>query len=402
MMKIKKNIITVNAVWVILIAISFLWNYTSAKEEQAKIAFQTAQAFFKQIVLTREWNADHGGVYAAVTPYNQANPYIKVPLRDIQVNNNIKLTKINPAYMTRQISEIANKRNGVQFHITSLKPIRPENQPTEWEKKALKAFNAGQKEIGEFGIDQSHVFRYMAPLMTQKTCLQCHSGQGYEEGDIRGGISVTLPFIPQIPILPLALGHMGVGVIGLSLMIGFGLKLNTAYNTIRDQATIDALTGVANRRYFAERLLQEQRRCKRNNLPLSLIICDIDDFKSYNDTYGHIEGDKCLKQVADAIKHILKRPGDFCARYGGEEFVCILPNTTQEGALHIAENLRSYVESLKVHHKGSETHDYVTMSLGLATVFSGTVSHEELIKEADKALYMAKEHGKNRVEFSEI
>jgi hypothetical protein len=122
----KKTIVIVCVVWFILVALSFSWNYHSAKKEQKAIALQAAKSFFDQIIVTRMWNANHGGVYIFVTDEIQPNPYLEDPLRDIEVNENLKLTKVNPAFMTRLLSEIAAQQEGVHFHITSLNPIRPE------------------------------------------------------------------------------------------------------------------------------------------------------------------------------------------------------------------------------------------------------------------------------------
>ena len=117
-MHIRKRLIGVLAVWIALVAASFFWNYEKAKNEQQRIVLETARSFFDQIVLTRQWNALHGGVYMPVTEKTQPNVYLDTPFRDIQVNNSLMLTKVNPAFMTRQISEIASEKKGVQFHIT--------------------------------------------------------------------------------------------------------------------------------------------------------------------------------------------------------------------------------------------------------------------------------------------
>ena len=141
----KKKILIVSSVWIMLICVSFIFNYLNATKEQKTISFQTARSFFDQIVISRQWNADHGGVYVPVTNNTQPNPYLEDPLRDIEVSDNLKLTKVNPAFMTRQIAEIAAKQEGIHFHITSLKPIRPENSPTPREKRALQTFENGAK-----------------------------------------------------------------------------------------------------------------------------------------------------------------------------------------------------------------------------------------------------------------
>jgi diguanylate cyclase (GGDEF)-like protein len=395
----KKSIFLISAVWILLVSISFSWNYMSAKKEQEPIAFQTARSFFDQIVITRKWNAGHGGVYVPVTDDTHPNPYLGDYLRDIEVNRNLKLTKVNPAFMTRQIAEIAAQQEGIRFHITSLKSIRPENKPTAQEENALKSFETGKKEIGEIITDESRSsFFYMAPLITEEACLKCHAEQGYKEGDIRGGISVTLPFLPAMPFMSLIIGHFTIGLAGLCGIIFFGVKLDRAYEKIKKQAVIDALTGIPNRRSFSERIPEEFRNSRRNKLPLSIIMCDIDNFKSYNDNYGHTKGDECLKQIAQIIKKTLQRPRDFCARYGGEEFVIVLPDTSEEGAVRVAEEIRETVQKTKIPHANSSPLDVVTLSLGVSTMIGDALTpYEKLVQQADKALYMAKQKGRNCV-----
>jgi hypothetical protein len=253
----------------------------SARNEQQRIATLTARAVFKQIVITRRWNSSHGGVYTLVTENNQPNIYLEDPLRDLKVDDSMLLTKINPALMTRQVSEIAMLEEGIQFHITSLNPIRPENEATLLEKRFLKAFEQGKKE-GSVLMEEDgrQVFKYMAPLITEKSCLACHQKQGYQEGDVRGGISVSLPFSMQIPIVPMTLSHLLIWMIGLVIMNFLGLKLHTFYNVIKHQAVMDALTGIPNRRSFSERILAEFTISRKMDAELSVIMCDIDNFKN--------------------------------------------------------------------------------------------------------------------------
>ncbi|MEI6207630.1 MAG: diguanylate cyclase [Desulfuromonadales bacterium] len=163
-------------------------------------------------------------------------------------------------------------------------------------------------------------------------------------------------------------------------------------------ALLDGLTGIPNRRAFDEQLGREWFRSLRTQAVLSLIMIDVDLFKPYNDTYGHLGGDDCLKQVAASLLTSL-RASDFAARYGGEEFVCILHEANQAGALITAERICSKVESLHIPHCTSAVSSYVTVSLGMAT-FIPTEDHtpDFLIKMADQMLYKAKEKGRNRVE----
>ncbi len=161
---------------------------------------------------------------------------------------------------------------------------------------------------------------------------------------------------------------------------------------------MDELTGLANRRNFDQHLEKEYRLAKREKKPLSVVICDVDFFKIYNDTYGHIEGDKCLTKIAGAIASIPNRPTDLACRYGGEEFTVILPNTDLQGGLFIAEKIRQAVAEQKIPHSGSDIAPNVTLSLGLATYTGQYKSAEEITIAADAALYRAKDKGRNRVE----
>lgn len=164
-------------------------------------------------------------------------------------------------------------------------------------------------------------------------------------------------------------------------------------------ATLDALTNVANRRKFDEFIQTQFHLSHRNNEPISIIMMDIDHFKSFNDRYGHLQGDNCLKQVAAALKNQVHRPTDLIARYGGEEFVAVLPETDSDGAQHIADIIRQAVEDLDIPNEDSK-YGKVTLSLGgVSMVPKSTDTIEQLIHLADSALYRAKEAGRNLICF---
>jgi diguanylate cyclase (GGDEF)-like protein len=175
-------------------------------------------------------------------------------------------------------------------------------------------------------------------------------------------------------------------------------KLEEMNQELQRLVDLDGLTQIANRRAFDQALQQEWKRLAREKSPLSLILCDIDFFKAYNDTYGHQAGDECLKQVAGILRKAAKRPADVVARYGGEEFVVILPNTSLRGAMQVAELIRSKVKSRAIVHEGSGVSKFVTLSFGVAGVIPPPkTTPERLIAEADQALYKAKVEGRDRV-----
>lgn len=179
------------------------------------------------------------------------------------------------------------------------------------------------------------------------------------------------------------------------------LKLKRYQDLLKRQSTMDGLTGLSNRRAFDETLGHEWRRATRLQSPLSLVLLDIDHFKQYNDHYGHLAGDECLRGVGRALASV-GRVIDFVGRYGGEEFVCILPHTDLEGAAKVAERIRRVVSELRVEHLHSSAAEHVTVSLGVATTVPDPgVSPETLIERADKMLYRAKEQGRNQAFFEE-
>lgn len=184
-------------VWASVVGGSLISHFDELEEHSQRVAVEGARNMFRMVVLMREWNAQHGGVYLPVGDKLQPNPYLEHPRRDLVTSDGQALTMVNPAYMTRLVSELAKAKAGASFHITSLNPIRPGNQPDSWERKALLSFETGVSEAVELlpvDANSGRQLRYMAPLFVTKACLPCHAKQGYSEGDIRGGISVTTPF----------------------------------------------------------------------------------------------------------------------------------------------------------------------------------------------------------------
>lgn len=182
----------------------------------------------------------------------------------------------------------------------------------------------------------------------------------------------------------------------LATQAAIAIQQSELYQQVQRLAMVDGLTQIANRRHFDTYLDQAWKRMKQVQLPLSLILCDIDFFKRYNDTYGHPAGDECLRQVASAINRTANREEDLVARYGGEEFAIVLSNTTAEGALKVAERIRAAVKALNLTHQPSPI-GQVSLSLGVATLIPDEQSAPPLlITTADQALYQAKQQGRDR------
>lgn len=174
-------------------------------------------------------------------------------------------------------------------------------------------------------------------------------------------------------------------------------QLEDEKKTAQTHAITDSLTGLLNRRCFEETLRHEFGHLRRSALPISLIMFDVDHFKLFNDTYGHLAGDECLRRIADAFRSVVSREQDVLVRYGGEEFIAILPDTGSDGALLLADQIRMAVVSLRIPHATSPTAGHVTVSVGAVTANPADISSpEKLVRLADEALYQAKDEGRNR------
>ena len=216
--------------WTVIVLTSLCWNWQQVEKSTFDLAVKEALSSFKKDIVYRLWNSNNGGVYVPASAQTPPNPYLEDILeRDILTSSGIKLTLVNPAYMTRQVHKLAQKRYGLRAHITSLNPIRAVNAPDEWEAVALKKFEEGEKEyVSEEILDARPYLRFMRPLITEKSCLKCHAKQGYKEGDIRGGISVSVPLnhyhmAAATGQRPLLYGHFLIWVLGLAVVFSFNM-----------------------------------------------------------------------------------------------------------------------------------------------------------------------------------
>jgi diguanylate cyclase (GGDEF)-like protein len=369
--------------------------------EQAKTE---ARALFHSIVITRKWNAVHGGVYVEKKAGMISNPYLDDP--DIMTTDGRVFTKKNPALMTREISEYAEQEGLFRFNITSLKPLNPDNRPDPFEERALTLFEQGEKEAFQSEVQKGKtVFRYMAPLFVDKECLTCHAIQGYRMGQVRGGISVTFDVkdIKKIQdtytYIFIAFGFFSISVL---LCIGFYFtrrlirQVAEARQQIETMAIMDELTGIFNRRHLLVRFNQEFERAQRLKKDLGCLMIDIDHFKDINDSYGHLVGDRILKEAACLIMSSI-RTYDIAGRYGGEEFFVVLPDTTVEHTLSLAERIRRNIAETLHTRAGITIKDPVTVSIGMASASPEDSSANDLLLRADNSLYKAKGEGRNRV-----
>ena len=358
-----------------------------------------ARIVFNAIVLARKWNANYGGVYVEKKNGVESNPYLENP--DIRTVDGRIFTLRNPALMTREISEYAEKEGMFKFHITSLKLMNPHNKPDEFEEKALRQFETGAvKELSQTElINKRRYFRYMAPLYIEQDCLQCHKHQNYAIGEVKGGISISLDIEElQSKIRRNIITIVVFGIITTLLLLGLIYffmsrlikKLEEARRTIERIAITDELTDLFNRRHIMSRLEEEFEKFKRLKKNVSCIMADVDNFKAINDSYGHLVGDQVLKAISHRIRSTV-RAYDILGRYGGEEFLIIMPDTGLEDAGELAERVRARVKEERVNNAA------ITLSLGVVCVEEKDRSVDDIIRRADQNLYKAKKGGKDRV-----
>ncbi|MEE4297489.1 MAG: diguanylate cyclase [Wenzhouxiangella sp.] len=386
------------ACWTCIVGLSLYFNVRHTLDLEHDMALAQAEAVVEYNKISRLWNARHGGPYVPVDEVTQPNPYLEVDDRDFTAPNGVPMTKINPAYMSRQMSELAAGRGALTFRLTSLDLKNPHNAPNDMERKSLELFEQGWSDYEKIISDENgrHLF-YMSEFEVEPACLTCHADQGYAVGDTRGGISVKVPLQDSPQINKPIMTHVALFLSG-GILLGFAAtRTRQTFDVLSNKATIDDLTKLPNRRSLLHHFGIEFSSARRHGHPLSVLVIDIDDFKRYNDHFGHRAGDQCLQQVASVLDQSLRRPSDLVGRYGGEEFLVVLSHQAADEAMQIAENLRTAVESQAIQAPAGVKSPVVTISIGVADLQPHDADPKALFDRADTAMYQAKTSGKNQV-----
>lgn len=387
-----------------IVVLIYLGLYLRSNQLLMEAVKQQAASYFDLIVRVRRWNSEYGGVYVEKKKGVESNRYLReIGIEpDVVAQDGRVFTLRNPALMTREIASIFSELSGVQFHITSEQLVNRENAPDAFEQRALRRFENGEKEVWEIEEGSSGKrFRYMAPLLVVQSCQKCHFKFGYKLGDIRGGISVSIPFTRiQHEMAVNRTAIITLSILTLVILLGFTYRMFTQLMTqikitqhaLKEASITDELTGLRNRRYLMQRFLEEFERARRLGTPLGFLMLDLDHFKEVNDSCGHPFGDLVLKNVARSIADTV-REYDIPGRYGGEEFAVIVPETSGQDVTALAERIRETIAALFI--SDADICTRVTISVGLA-VLDANDTQETLIKRADTALYRAKHEGRNK------
>ena len=267
--------------WTAIVGALFIFNFMSIRKEFPALARLEAIASFNKDVVYRRWGTIHGGVYVPITEKTPPNIYLKVQEREILTPSGKKLTLVNPAYMTRQAHELGKEQYGLKGHITSLKPINPGNAPDPWETEALKSFEHGKLEITTVEkIEGKPYFRLIRPFITEEGCLKCHAHQGYKVGDIRGGISLSVPMEPYFAAAQRRIVQIAIGLTLLWLLGVGGILVGMSHirNRIREKEAAEQ-----ERNRYVEELQKALKEVKQLSgfLPICSHCKQIRDDKGY-------------------------------------------------------------------------------------------------------------------------
>ncbi|WP_368030820.1 diguanylate cyclase [Arcobacter sp. s6] len=424
----NKNLLISLIILLVISFTSFIIKYTNDTKNEYQvisknILFQQSSTLFNNIVTMRQWSSDHGAVYVKSHEGIEPNPYLEN--NHTYTKDNELLIKINPAWMTRQLSEMSNKAERYYFKITSLDPINPINIPDEFEQKALNDLEKNKEKKFYTNIEKD-MYNLLGSLKVEPSCLECHAHQNYKVGDIIGGLRVSVPidsYVKNMEILQSKTNFLYTITIITAIVFIFIIifTINSIYsreksivklnNTLEKKvnkrtkelsdankklleiSTKDYLTNIANRRYFFEIGLKSLHIAKRENSDLSIVCIDIDFFKNINDTYGHNIGDEILKLIANNMNKYIRK-SDILARIGGEEFVILLNNTNEQNAYALAEKIRVHIESLI--YKNDKIEIRTSISMGISQLRAKDDDLDSIIIRADKALYEAKNTGRNK------
>ena len=305
--------------WTVVVFASLSWNLVQVQHNTEEAGRIQAREIFQMDVLYRRWNARCGGLYAPLSDEIPPNPYLDVAERDLQTPSGRWLTLVNPAYMTRLVHELGAMANGIQGHITSLNPIRPENAPDPWEAEALRAFEDGETEkSGPEVIDGNPYMRLMRPLSTEGACLKCHAVQGYQEGDIRGGIRVSVPIsslqaMAREQGIVMTWGHAALGLLGLA---GLGLGRRRVAQGIRQRLQTEVTVRESEQALAVER---NRLRALVDNLPDVIYVKDAENrFVVANAAMARLTGVDTPDELLGKTDFDVY-PRELAEQYGAEE-----------------------------------------------------------------------------------
>lgn len=400
--KLPRILVIVAVVWTGILYALYLWAARTEKTHLDRLIALRAESVANHTQAVRSWIGGHGGVYVELAEGEGSSPLAGIlPESEVITPSGRKLSLLSSSIVVGKISKGFMNESGDRIRLTSKTPMNPANTPVEWERLALDALERGAEKFETFVSDGQHVrFCLMYPMVLQERCLRCHDYLANTATKIVGGLSVTVdraPYDKQYDevLSQLSMGYLGIWFVGMAGIGTFGAIGSRLLKRIEYASTHDGLTGLLNRREIERLLALECGRAQRYNHPLTVMMLDLDHFKRINDTHGHQGGDEALRVVAETIRGTI-RGTDMVGRYGGEEFLVIAPETSAEAAVELADRLNLSVKGASIRMPGNRTLS-VTISIGVSSLPPGVLSPHVLVQSADRALYRAKEEGRDRV-----
>lgn len=341
---VQKNMLLFALGWTLMVATAmgvYLW---LDHEHTIEVEAIRAKTLLERDMLYRSWGVSKGGFYVRVTEKNQPNPHMDfLPNRDIVLGNGEMLTLMTPSNITQQAFELSNKSGETLSKITAIKVVNPDNVADEWEVAAIRQFEQGAKEITGVDLLAGKLYvRTMRPFITEKKCIKCHSAQGYDVGQIRGGLSISTPLEPALdaareknkPVIGLLLLLWAVGVGGISwqcrklkrqteLAFEHEVQRDHAENNLYYLTNFDHRTNLPNRHHFEERLKTTLKGVEEKNATIAVIALELRNFRRIKDTNGEVHADSYLKACAERISDQLHNE-NVIARYDDNRLILSL------------------------------------------------------------------------------
>ena len=382
--------------WTFVIIAAFFISGHYMYKNKLELARSVAGIAIQKDVQYRHLFASLDRVYVPRQPGIEPNPFLDSAQKKI-IANGQELVQLNPAYIVRLLHEKEGKdRVGVRGSLVSLDPLNPKNSPDIWQKKALQAFDAGEDSAFTVQkVGDTRYLRLIKALPVKKECLSCHARQGYKVGDIRGGISVTMPMSPYEKALQKdrLILFLSLGLVWMTGTIGLVILGHQLIRRVRERDVFaadlqylsfhDSLTGLYNRFAFDHEM---DRLQKGRHESIAVIVCDVDGLKKVNDELGHARGDRLIKDAAENIAAPLRK-GDMLARIGGDEFAILLPEIGEEQCRDLVARIRAAIERFNSEYPD----EHLSISLGYYVWVQGEEKDlNAVFKEADDHMFRDK------------
>ncbi len=402
--KIVAPSLLVFVVMTMLVGYSCFWNFRNIESSKLNLALFEARANWKKDVAFRQWATRHGGLYVSPDERTPPNPALAhIPDRDVITTDGKKLTLMNPAYMMRQMTAEFEEGYGIKGKITGKRQLNVINAPDSWERQALDIFERGGVEevVEQTDINGDPFLRFMKPMYMTEGCVKCHGILGYRDGDLRGGVSISIPMKPYLAAARdsnwgILTTHLVVWIVGVMVILLLAKLFGTLLSRMAHDALHDALTGLPNMSLFKDRVSQAISKRRRNSgYQFAVCFLDLDRFKDLNDSHGHRMGDLLLQQLADVFVKVV-RPSDTVARMGGDEFTFLVDNLS--GVDEMLEVAQRILDSVETPLEVNGHRLYISASIGICMADGQHSSAESMVRDADIAMYRAKAAGKGRKE----